>query len=166
MAAARVDAGGVLTDADLTTSSVPASAVPPGALTEVADAVGRRIAGALEPGEWLTRTRLVPRTPSEGLSRGRVALHVNLADPFAADVVHVGQGVLVVPAVGGEVLSRRAVVLAVDPPAVEGVPEIGAPVPSRGLVLALPPGEAERVLSGHGGLEGRVVVNVVATGSS
>ena len=37
---------------------------------------------------------------------------------------------------------------------------------ARGVVLALPADDAERVLAGHGGLDGPVVVNVVAAPGS
>ncbi len=88
-----------------------------------------------------------------------------LADPLAADVIRAGQDVLVFPAAGGPALTRRAVVLVADPPPREAVPGLGAQG-ARGVVLALPADDAERVLAGHGGIDGPVVVNVVAaTGS-
>ncbi len=164
-AAAAVDAGTVLTTGDLTTSGLPAAAVQPGALTSVDVAVGRRTASALAAGETLTRTRLAPRSPAEGLGAGEVALHVVLADPAAADVVHPGQDVLVFPASGGPALARSGAVLATDPPPRESVPGLGASG-TRGVLLALPAGEAEAVLAGHGGLEGPVVVNLVAADGS
>ncbi len=155
----------MLTPADVTGRTVAVEAAPPGVLTAVSDAVGRRSATALVPGEVLSRTRLVPRSPAEGLSADEVALHVLLADPRAADVVRPGQRVLVFPAVGGPALARSARVLATDPPARETVPGLGDDS-GRGLLLALPSAEAERVLAGHGGLEGPVVVNVVAGGGA
>ncbi len=164
-AAAAVPAGTVLTARDVTTTRLPEDAVQPGALTDPADALGRRLASGLAPGESLTRTRLVPRTPAEGLGAGRVALHVTLADPVTADVVRAGQEVVVFPALGGAALARSAVVLATDPPVAESVPGLG-PASARGVVLGLPAAEAEHVLAGHGGLEGPVVVNLVATGST
>ncbi len=164
-AALPVEAGTVLTGGDLTTTPVPAGAQQPGALTAVGDAVGRTTAAALAPGETLTVTRLVPRSPAEGLPPGRVALRVVLADPLAADVVRVGQEVLVFPAAGGAALARGARVLAADPPTLEALPGLGGDG-ARGVVLALPADDAERVLSGHGGVEGKVVVNVVASSGS
>lgn len=164
-AAVPVEAGSVLTGSDLTTTSVPAGAQQPGAVTAVDDAVGRTTAASLAPGETLTVTRLVPRSPAEGLPPGRVALRVVLADPLAADVVRVGQEVLVFPATGGSALARGARVLAADPPPREALPGLGAEG-ARGVVLALPPDDAERVLAGHGGVDGPVVVNVVASTGS
>lgn len=164
-AASTVEAGALLGASDLTITEVPEGLAEPGALVTVDDAVGRRIAAALDVGETLTRTRLVPRSPAEGLGPGRVALHVGLADPAAADVVRVGQDVVVFPAMGGSPLATSAVVLSIDPPGREVVPGLGEPG-ARGAVLALAAEEAERVLSGHGGLEGPVVVNIVATASN
>lgn len=164
VAAARaVRAGTVLGEDDLRTVPVPERGLQPGALREVAEALGRRTGSALAPGETVTRTRLVPRGPAEGLPAGRVVVHVTLADPLAAEVLPAGQDVLVFAAVGGDALARHAVVLATDPPASETVPGLD-PLVHRGVVLSLPASEAEAVLSGHGGLDGLVVVNVVAAG--
>ncbi len=161
VAAAPVPAGSVLGLADVRTTRVPEGSVQPGALRATSDAVGRRTTSPLTAGEWITRTRLVPRGPADGLTPGRVALHVGLADPLTADVVGAGQRVLVFATTGGSALARQAVVLSADPPPDEPVPGLG-PQGGRGLVLSLPAEEAERVLAGHGGLEGPVVVNVVA----
>ncbi len=160
-----VEPGAVLTPADLALRAIVADAAPPGAITDVADAAGRRSASALAPGEVLTRTRLVPGSPVEGLPADRVALHVLLADPRTADVVRPGQRVLVFPGAGGPALARAATVLATDPVDAEAVPGLGGET-SRGILLALSGTEAERVLAGHGGLEGPVVVNLVAVGGT
>jgi pilus assembly protein CpaB len=165
VAAVAVPAGSVLGTADVTVVSVPEAGLQPGALTAAEDAVGRRTAAELAVGEAITRTRLVPRTEADGLPPGRVALHVVLADPVAADVVGAGDAVIVFPARGGEPLARHGVVLVPDPPAAAVGPGLGSDA-ARGVVLALPPQEAERVLSAHGGLEGPVVVNLVASGRS
>lgn len=161
-AAARVPAGAVLEADDVSVVRVPEAGVQPGALTAVEEVVGRRTAAGLAAGETVTRTRLVPRSRAEGLAPGRVALHVALADPVTADVVGLGQRVLVFSALGGQPLARDAVVLATDPPPAGDDPGPGGG--ARGVVLALPATEAEQVLSGHGGLEGPVLVNVVAAG--
>lgn len=162
VAAARaIGAGAVLTAADLAAVSVPAGTEQPGALTSAEAAVGRTTAAALAAGETLTATRLAPRSPAEGLPPGRVAMRVVLADPLAADVVRVGQQVLVFPATGGAALARDARVLATDPPASETLPGLGGEH-GRGVLLGLPADDAERVLAGHGGIDGPVVVNVVA----
>lgn len=158
-----IRAGAVLAPGDLVTARVPATAAEPGSLTAIAQGIGRRTGAALVPGETVTRSRLVPRSPADGLGPGRVALHVVLADPDAADVLHPGQEVLVFAAVGGTALARRATLLAADPPPREAAAGLGATA-ARGVLLSLPGEEAERVLAGHGGLDGPVVVNVVGTG--
>lgn len=163
VAARAVPAGAVLTAADVVLRPVPLAARQPGALTRRTDVVGRRSGSALAAGETLTATRLVPHSAADGLPFGEVALHVLLADPAAADLLVPGTPVVVYPAVGGPALVRGARVLAVDPPlGPDGAP--GGPPGGRGVVLALPAGAGERVLSGHGGLDGPPVVNVTASG--
>lgn len=161
VATAPVAAGAVLGAADVEVARVPVAARQPGALTDVAAAVGRRSASSLAAGEALTATRLVPRTRVEGLEPGSVALHVALADPAAADVLAPGLDVSVFPGPGGPVLARDASVLSVDPMAADGG-GLGGGGPRRGVLLALPSGSAERVLAGHGGTDGSVTVTVVA----
>lgn len=161
VAARGVPAGTVLGAADVTVAELPRAASPPGVVTEVADAVGRRVGSGLAAGEALTRTRLVPRSPDEGMPAGLVALHVSLADPVAAGLAAPGTRVRVYAATGGAALSRTATVLAVDPPPESDLVGLGGGDPGRGLVLALPPADAERVLAGHGALEGPPLVNVV-----
>ncbi|GGL34584.1 SAF domain-containing protein [Phycicoccus endophyticus] len=165
VAARAVPAGSVLTAGDLAVRSVPSTARQPAALARPRPALGRRLDAALAPGEALTRARLVPRTPAEGLPAGHVALHVTLADPAAAEVLAPGQPVAVYPATGGAALARDGVVLAVDPPADEvALALTGGGSAARGVVLELPDGSAERVLAGHGGLDGSVSVSVTARG--
>ncbi len=163
VAAARVEPGSVLRADDLVLTRVPESGRQPGALTATADAVGRRSGTALAAGEAVTATRLVPRSRAEGLPAGDVALHVGLADPAAADVLTPGQRVSVFPGPGGVALARDAVVLAVDPPERGSVTDLTAlSGPGRGVLLRLPEASAERVLAGHGGTDGTVLVAVVA----
>ncbi len=161
VAARAVPAGGVLGPADLTTARVPLPARQPGAVVDTAALVGRRVGAALAPGEALTATRVVPRTVAEGLRPGHVVLHVGLADPASADVLAAGQPVAVYPAAGGEALARDGTVLVVDPPPAVEALDLGGAGPVRGVVLDLPSASAARVLAGHGGLEGPVLVNVV-----
>jgi hypothetical protein len=159
-----VAAGTVLAPDDVRPVRVPVTASQPGALTDVAAAVGRRSASALAAGEAVTATRLVPRTRAEGLGPGAVALHVGLADAAAADVLAPGMEVSVFPAPGGQVLARDASVLSVDP-VVPDASGLGGGGPPRGVLLELPAGSAERVLAGHGGTDGAVTVTVVARGA-
>ncbi|QKE82536.1 SAF domain-containing protein [Arthrobacter sp. NEB 688] len=158
-----VPAGSVLVAGDVTSAPVPVAAQQPGALTAVDTVAGRRTAGALAAGEAVTRTRLVPRSVTEGLPAGRVALHVVLADPGAAGLLVPGGVVAVHPGPGGPVLARDAVVLSLDPappPTAFGA-EPSAPTP--GAVLSLTPEAADRVLVGHGGTDGLVTVTLLAT---
>jgi hypothetical protein len=163
VAASPLAAGTVLGPADVEVVRVPVVGRQPGALSDVAAAVGRRSASALADGEALTTTRLVPRTPAEGLAPGSVALHVGLADALAADVLAPGMEVSVFPGPGGTVLARDASVLSVDP-LVTDTSGLGGVGPPRGVLLELPAGSAERVLAGHGGTDGTVTVTVVARG--
>lgn len=160
VAARALDAGTVLTAADVVARPVARSAVQPGALSSVAQAAGRRLVAGLAPEEALTRTRLVPRGPAEGLSEGRVALHVVAADPASVDLLLPGSRVRVYPAAGGTVLVRAALVLAADP--APPPDDLGRSPPVRGVVIALSEDEADTVVAGHGGLEGPVTVGLLA----
>ena len=162
VAGRAVVAGAVLEAPDLRVVAVPAGAAQPGALTTVADGVGRRVGSAMVAGETLTVTRLVPRGPAEGLPRGRVALHVVAADPASVDLLVPGDPARVYPAAGGAPLAVAARVLATDPRP-ERTDGLGvAAVSTRGVVVSLSAVEADAVLAGHGSLEGPVTVSVVA----
>lgn len=162
VAARAVPAGHVLAPADLRVLATRADATQPGALTTVEDAVGRRVGASLAPGEALTASRLVPRRSTDGLPRGRVALHVVAADPASVDLLAPGTGVRVYPAAGGAPLALAAQVLATDPPATGADPwGTGSPA-GRGVVLSLSAAEAGAVLTGHGALDGPVTVSLVS----
>ncbi|MGL5910335.1 MAG: SAF domain-containing protein, partial [Phycicoccus sp.] len=162
VAAARpVPAGSELTADDLRLVAVVADAAQPGSITDPAAAAGRRVGAALVAGETLTRSRLVPRSATEGLRPGEVALHVVVADPAVLGLLGPGQQVTVVAGSGGRPLVRGATVLATDPSVPEGFVDNFSGSPARGVVLALPAAGAERLLAGHGGLDGPPVVNVV-----
>lgn len=163
VAARAVPAGTVLALGDVRAAATAVDAAQPGALTAVPDAVGRRVGAALAPGEALTASRLVPRSPVDGLPRGRVALHVVAADPASVDLLTPGIGVRVYPAVGGPPLARDARVLSTDPPDSRGDPWAADPGAGRGVVLSLSAVEADAVLAGHGALDGPVTVALVAT---
>jgi pilus assembly protein CpaB len=161
VAARDLPAGAVLLPTDLRVQQVPRSTTQPGALTTVADAVGRRVGAGLVRGETLTASRLVPRSTLDGLPAGRVALHVVSADPAAVDLLTPGLPARVYPAAGGPALAVGATVLAADPATAAG-PVALTDAPPRGVVLALSADEADAVLAGHGSLEGPVTVTVVA----
>lgn len=164
VAVREVPGGTVLAADDLGPARVRADAAQPEALTSVPDAVGRRLAASLAPGEALTAGRLVPRGPADGLPTGRVALHVVAADPASVDLLSPGVGVRVYPTAGGPPLAIAAEVLAADPPSVGSDPLVPGDVPRRGVVLSLTVAEADAVLRGHGALDGPVTVTLVATG--
>ena len=163
LAARELPPGLVLAAHDLVRARAPAQGAPPGAVVEPDDAVGRRLVAGLAPGEALTRTRLVPRGPADGLPPRRVAVHVVAADPASVDLLSPGVSARVYPVAGGRPLATGALVLATDPPTSA---EVSGPAgPGRGVVLALTPEEADAVVGGHGGLDGPVTVGIVAVGS-
>ncbi|PKW27504.1 SAF domain-containing protein [Phycicoccus duodecadis] len=155
VAARSVPAGAVLSPADLALVPVALDARQPGAVLDPASAVGRRLAAPLAAGEAVTLTRLVPRRAGEGLPPGAVALHVLLADPAAADLLSAGRRVAVYNTAGGVALAHDATVLSVDPAAASrGSVLSDTSAGPRGVVLALESAGADRVLAGHGGLDG------------
>jgi pilus assembly protein CpaB len=162
LAARPVAAGEVLAAADVRVVPVSSGAIQPGALTSVPDAVGRRVGAGLAAGEALTATRLVPRSPVDGLPPGRVALHVVAADPASVDLLAPGDAARVYPAAGGAPLAVAARVLATDPPGTSPDPLTTSAAAARGLVLSLTATEADAVLGGHGAVDGPVTVSVVA----
>jgi pilus assembly protein CpaB len=161
VAARPVAAGEVLGTADLRVVPVSSGAIQPGALTSVPDAVGRRVGAGLAAGEALTATRLVPRSPVDGLPPGRVALHVVAADPASVDLLAPGDAARVYPAGGGAPLAVAARVLATDPPGTSPDSLTTSGAAARGVVLSLSAPEADAVLGGHGAVDGPVTVSVV-----
>ena len=166
VAAADVPGGTVLAADDLALQRLPQEARAPGSLTEVSAAVGRRLGSPIAAGEAVTASRIVPRSVTDGLGHGRVALHVLLADPGSADLLVPGDRVAVYPAGGGPELTDDAAVLSVDPPRPVTTLDTGDGV--RGTVLDLAAGDARSVLAGHGGSvgAGTVVVALVPTGTA
>lgn len=162
VAAHAVPSGTVLSEDDLRGARVRVDAAQPAALTTVSDAVGRRLAAALAPGEALTAGRLVPRGAADGLATGRVALHVVAADPASVDLLAPGVVARVYPVAGGPPLAVAAEVLSPDPPTDGGDPLLGGTASRRGVVLSLTLAEADAVLRGHGALDGPVTVSLVA----
>ena len=163
--ARALPAGAVLTGPDLRVAVVRRDVAQPRALTSLTDAVGRRLGASLDAGEALTASRLVPRGATDGLPRGRVALHVVAADPASVDLLAPGVGVRVYPAAGGPPLALAADVLATDPVDTDPDPLGSAGATGRGVVLALSAAEADAVLAGHGALDGPVTVSLVTAPS-
>ena len=88
--------GAALTTGDLVSVALPVALVPHGAVEDVAEAVGRSVAGAVRQGEPLTDVRLLGAGLVHG--RGLVATPVRLADPATAALLRPGDRVDVLAA--------------------------------------------------------------------
>ena len=112
-AARDLAAGTVLGPTDVVAAAVPVALVPSGALTDVALAAGRLVAGPVRRGEPLTDVRLLGAAL---LPKGaQVAVPVRLAEPATAALVQAGDVVDVLSAApeGGPLASVIAVRLSV-----------------------------------------------------
>jgi len=87
VASADLPAGSTLTEQDLAVAAIPADFVPPGAVTNPADALGRMIASGIATGEPLTRSRLMTTGPRPD---GLHTVPVRLADAEAATLLSPG----------------------------------------------------------------------------
>jgi Flp pilus assembly protein CpaB len=97
VASADLPAGSTLTEQDLAVDAIPADYVPPGAVTNPADALGRMIASGIASGEPITSSRLVTTGPrSDGLH----TVPVRLADAEAATLLSPGSVIDLVLASG------------------------------------------------------------------
>ena len=97
VASADLPAGSTLTEQDLAVAAIPADFVPPGAVTNPADALGRMIASGIAMGEPLTRSRLMTTGPrADGLH----TVPVRLADAEAATLLSPGSVIDLVLASG------------------------------------------------------------------
>jgi Flp pilus assembly protein CpaB len=146
--------GAVLTADDLGTAQLPGGPDSPGtigAVGEPRDLIGRRLGSAVQSGELVTTSRLVPRSASEGLPNDTVAAHVIHADERSLDLVSAGQRVTIFADTGGQALARDVLVLAIDTPEnatlTGSLPGTG--VRPRGMVLALPPAALDSVFAGQ-----------------
>jgi Flp pilus assembly protein CpaB len=97
VASADLPAGSTLTEQDLAVDAIPADYVPPGAVANPADALGRMIASGIAMGEPLTRSRLMTTGPrADGLH----TVPVRLADAEAATLLSPGSVIDLVLASG------------------------------------------------------------------
>ncbi|RPF26137.1 SAF domain-containing protein [Georgenia muralis] len=125
--ARAVPAGTVLTDADVTRRTLPASAAPT-ALTAPADAVGRTLAVGLPAGTALVESMLVGPGLAGAAPAGTVVVPVPLADAGSAALAEPGRRVTLVAADSdlsgtagaARVVARDVVVLAVHRPEAGG----------------------------------------------
>jgi Flp pilus assembly protein CpaB len=97
VASADLPAGSTLTEQDLAVDAMPADYVPPGAVTNPADALGRMIASGIASGEPIPSSRLVTTGPrADGLH----TVPVRLADAEAATLLSPGSVIDLVLASG------------------------------------------------------------------
>lgn len=158
--------GTVLASSDLRVVEVTGEATPVAAVGDPRLLLGRRLTSRVDPGEVVTTTRLVPRSPADGAPPGTVAAHLLVADDRALDLVAAGRRVAVYPEAGGAALARGVLVLGVDTPDepsfTGSLP--GSAVAPRGLVVALEPVDVERIFAGGRPEGGAPVVLVVVAG--
>jgi len=98
VAARPIAAGRALVAADLRLIDWPAARVPTGVIRRIDSVLGRYVAGPVASGELLTEQRFVGSSLATGLAGDVVAATVPLADPAAAQIVHVGDHVDLLPA--------------------------------------------------------------------
>jgi Flp pilus assembly protein CpaB len=122
----ELQAGVVLAGADLSSARWPATSVPAGALHRSAEAVGRRVAGALARGEPIQSSNLLEPAIALALGSGLVATTITLADPHQVAILARGSrvdlygtaspgGSLAPGATEGTAVARNALVLAILP---------------------------------------------------
>ncbi|PRY53487.1 Flp pilus assembly protein CpaB [Knoellia remsis] len=147
VAARDIVPGQVLDDSDLRTTRVPSEPAPVAAATR-GDLVGRRTATSISAGELLTRTRVVPRGPTDGLAPGTSAVRLLLADPGTLGMLRPGDRVRLFPDTGGPSLANDVLVLGLDTPGDTGSLPDGSDG-DAGLVAALPDSAVERIFAGQ-----------------
>lgn len=127
-AATDLPAGTLLRAADLAVARLPSA--PGGAVTDPAELVGRRLAGAVRAGEPVTDVRLVGSGLSSLLPPGTVAAPVRPADAAVGALPRAGDRVDVLATTDGDpaalVVAAGALVLLAAPPADD---------PAAGLLL-------------------------------
>ncbi len=151
VAAGALPGGAVIGLRDLRVESLATGSALVATVGDTRALVGRRLASRVEPGEVITTTRLVPRSPRDGAPPGTVAAHLLVADAQSLDLVSAGRRVTLYPDTGGDALARDVLVLGVDTP---GKPAFTGSLPSgddaaRGLVAALEPADLERIFAGQ-----------------
>lgn len=136
--------GATLTAGDLVPLSLPRAAVPDGALTTSAAAVGQVLAGPVRRGEALTDARLLGAALVTG-GPGVVAAPVRLADPATAALLHAGDRVDVLAA-GTDAAAPTSAVAVAAGLQVLAVPAADQPDGDGALVvLAATPATAARL---------------------
>ncbi|KGN30224.1 flagellar protein FlgA [Knoellia sinensis KCTC 19936] len=151
VAARALPAGVDLAAADLHVVRVAAHPAPAGAVASPGTLLGRRLATRVEPGEPITLTRLMPRSPADGLAPGTVAAHLTVGDVGALDLVEPGSRVDLFADVGGPALAQDVLVLAVDTPGSASLTGSlpGAETVPPGLFVALDRAGVTRIFAGQ-----------------
>jgi Flp pilus assembly protein CpaB len=160
VAAHDLGPGTLLRTEDLTTSALPAAAVPAGALTTSDSGSGRVLAAAVRRGEPLTDVRLVGRPLLRLLPAGSVAVSVPVDDPDLPSLVQPGDrvDVLAPPGQNGTATSARLLASAALVLAVPG------PVRTVGGVLGASPGRTSA--SGSAGTAALILAVPQSTGGT
>jgi pilus assembly protein CpaB len=154
VASRSLQPGVVLAAADLSSARWPANSVPTGALRRDADAIGRRLAGALARGQPIQLGSLLEPAIATALGSGQVATTVTLADPHQVTILASGSRVDLYGAastgagfgqgtVEGGAVARNVLVLAILP-ATELSGDLSPPS-SPGLIIATDPTTAGRL---------------------
>jgi pilus assembly protein CpaB len=112
-AARDLAVGTVLTDADLTTASLPEQAITGGAYRDTSEVVGQQLAAPLSRGAPIAVTALVGDGLLTGTAPGTVAVPVRPSDPSTVQLLAPGQVVDVIVSTGnGYDVTAEPVVLA------------------------------------------------------
>lgn len=113
VATREVPVGAVLSSGDVAVRQLPPAAVPPTALDDPAQVVGRPVAAVLSEGEALTPHDVRTGSLLVGQPRGSVAVWLPLPDPAVAEALSAGDRVDVHSPVDGRRVVEDALVLAV-----------------------------------------------------
>lgn len=90
VADSELSSGQILTEGDLTIHSLPHSAVPPGAVTDISDAVGKPIVAPLPAGAPILQPHLIDQDFLSAAPQGTSIVAVTLADDGGLGLLEVG----------------------------------------------------------------------------
>jgi Flp pilus assembly protein CpaB len=156
-AAHDLPGGTTISAGDLRTAEVPPTAVPAGAITDVARLTGRVLAVPVRAGETITDVRLVGAALLAGYGDRLVAAPVRIADAGSARLLQPGDVIDVLAADGADSGSGGTADGAADGAADETAPSEARLVASGVRVVAVPRDD-ESALSGAGFEAGALVV--------
>ena len=157
---ADLSPGHRLTAQDLGLRQVPSAVRPPGAFIAVEAALGRSLSGPILAGEVVTSSRVAPVKGPAGVTSGRVAIAVPLANPAVLQMISTGDEVLVLESGSGERVTDAIVLQAPDPAAGPGTSSADAPTavgawsmasaPEVALFVAVPETDVARLAAAFG----------------